>query len=108
MVAELVCGEWRSGPVKLADSFGKRLLGIYGVPRRWGVLIPGRSVHGFFIIRSLWAVGLDGTRRVVGVRTLRPGGLAVFRGASSVLELPRERTPPPPGRVLAWQGGRSP
>ncbi len=94
--------------MKVADSFGKRLLGIYGVPRRWGVLIPGRSVHGLFIIRKLWAVGLDKTLRVVGVRMLLPGGVAVFPSAEAVLELRSERTPPLLGWVLTWEGGSSP
>lgn len=92
--------------MKVADSFGGRLAGIHGVPDRWGVLIPGRSVHGFFIVRRLWAVGLDRTLRVVGVRLLRPGGLAVFRNGASVLELRGERTPPSSGWVLGWKGER--
>lgn len=92
----------------VADRFRRRLVGIHGVPRRWGVLIPGRSVHGMFIARRLWAVGLDRTLRVVGVRVLGPGGLAVFRDGEAVLELRSERTPPRPGWVLAWKGGVSP
>ncbi len=107
-MVELGYGDWTSGPVKVADGFANRLVGIHGAPRRWGVLIPGRSVHGMFIIRRLWAVGLDQTLRVVGVRILAPGGLAVFRAAQAVLELRADRTPPLSGWVLAWKGGRSP
>ena len=109
-MAELCCGEWTSGPVRVADSFGGRLVGIHGAPPGWGVLIAGRSVHGMFILRRLWAVGLDKTLRVVGVRTLRPGGLAFFTNAAAVLELLRHRTPPQQGWVLRWtgEGGRWP
>ena len=105
---ELRCGEWSSGPVKVADSFWRRLAGIHGVPRGWGVLIPGRSVHGFSLVAGLWAVGLDKTLRVVGVRSLRPGGLVVFREATAVLELRSDRAPPHVGWRLSWKGGVSP
>ncbi len=91
--------------MKVADSFRRRLVGIHGVPHRWGVLIPGSSVHGMFIARRLWAVGLDRTLQVMGIRTLRPGGLVVFREGAAVLELRRYRTPPRPGWVLRWKGG---
>ena len=94
--------------MKVADGFWKRLVGIHGVPDRWGVLIPGRSVHGLFIATRLWAVGLDSSLRVVGVRRLVPGGMAVFREAEGVLELDYDRVPPQPGRVLAWKEGLSP
>ncbi len=92
----------------VADSFWKRLVGIHGVPRRWGVLIPGRSVHGMFIVAKLWAVGLDGALRVVGVRSLGPGGMAVFADAEAVLELRHGRVPPQAGWVLAWKDGLEP
>ncbi|MCQ3804299.1 MAG: hypothetical protein OXC98_01050 [bacterium] len=107
-MAELHCGEWRSGPVTVADSFWKRLAGIHGVPGQWGVLIPGRSVHGMFILARLWAVGLDGTLRVVGVRSLGPGGMVVFGDADAVLELRHSRVPPRVGWVLAWKDGLAP
>lgn len=92
----------------VADTFWRRLRGIHAVPRRWGVLIPGRSVHGLFTATRLWAVGLDRDLQVVGVRVLRPGTLAVFREAAAVLELRSERIPPGPGWRLSWKGGVSP
>ncbi|MCE2526701.1 MAG: hypothetical protein J4G00_04105 [Actinomycetia bacterium] len=92
----------------MADSFWKRLVGIHGVPGQWGVLIPGRSVHGMFILARLWAVGLDGTLRVVGVRSLGPGGMVVFGDADAVLELRHSRVPPRVGWVLAWKDGLAP
>lgn len=92
----------------MADSFWRRLAGIHGVPRGWGVLIPGRSVHGFSIVAGLWAVGLDKTLRVVVVRSLRPGGLVVFREATAVLELRSDRAPPHVGWRLSWKGDVSP
>ena len=107
-MTELGYGEWRSGPLQVADGFGRRLVGIHGVPKGWGVLIPRRSVHGMFIVKRLWAVGLDQTLRVVGVRTLGPGGMAVFRAAKAVLELRFERTPPRLGWKLSWKQGGSP
>ena len=92
----------------VADTFWRRLRGIHAVPRRWGVLIPGRSVHGLFTATRLWAVGLDRDLQVVGVRVLRPGALVVFREAASVLELRVERMPPGRGWRLSWKGGVSP
>ena len=74
------------------------------VPRTWGVLIPGRSVHGIFMAGRLWAVGLDRALRVVGVRVLRPGGLLVFGEADAVLELRADRVPPQRGWNLSWKG----
>ena len=91
----------------VADTFWRRLRGIHAVPRRWGVLIPGRSVHGLFTATRLWAVGLDRALRVVGVRGLRPGGLVVFREAAAVLELRGDRIPPHVGWRLSWKGGVS-
>ena len=89
----------------VAEGFLKRLAGIHGAPRGWGVLIPGRSVHGLVIVRRLWAVGLDVTLQVVGVRLLRPGGIAAFGDARAILELPADRIPPSPGWVLGWKDG---
>ena len=91
----------------MADPFWRRLVGIHGVPPLWGVLIPGGSVHGMFIARRLWVVGLDKALRVVGVRCLRPGGLVVFREADAVLELRADRVPPQPDWELSWKGGAS-
>ncbi len=88
----------------VADTFWRRLGGIHAVPRPWGVLIPGRSVHGIFLTGRLWAVGLDRALRVVGVRGLRPGGLVLFREADAVLELRSDRVP---GWELSWKGGVS-
>lgn len=92
----------------MADSFWKRLAGIHGVPRGQAVLIPGRSVHGMFIVARLLAVGIDRTLRVVGVRYLRPGGVVTFRKAEAVLEFPDDRVPPMLGWVLVWKDGSSP
>lgn len=91
----------------VADSFGRRLVGIHGAPRGWGVIIPGRCVHGMFIVAKLWAVGLDKTMQVLGVRRLGPGGMVFFRDAQAVLELRYDRVPPQPGWVLAWKDGMS-
>ena len=62
------------------------------VPRPWGVLIPGRSVHGMFMAARLWAVGLD-------------RALLVFGEADAVLELRADRVPPQRGWSLSWKGG---
>ncbi len=89
----------------LADTFGKRLVGIHGAPRSWGVLIPGRSVHGMFIVGRLWTVGLDRGLRVLGVRRRTPGVLVVFEGADAVLEFRGDRVPFRAGWELTWKGG---
>lgn len=89
----------------VAEGFLRRLAGIHAVPPGWGVLIPGRSVHGMVIARNLWAVGLDATLQVVGVRLLRPARIAVFREATAILELRDDRVPPSRGWVLGWKDG---
>ena len=91
----------------VAHGFWQRLGGIHLAPRCAGVLIPGWSVHGLFILRRLWAIGLTDALEVVGVRSLGPGGLVVFKGAGAVLEVPGGRVPPRPGWRLSWKGGVS-
>lgn len=51
---------------------------------------------------ALWVCGLDENQKVVRVREMQPGALVTIRRATSVLELPRLRQPPPPGTPLTW------
>ena len=99
---------WSSPIVHVANTFRQRFTGLRPYSSGQGILIPGRSVHGFGMKEPLLIVGLDDESRVVDLRVLFPGRLAVFRGARHVLELPIDREAPRRGAVLTWVGGRSP
>ena len=81
--------------VKLADSFGARLVGLLGrrslKPESGGVwIIPGNSIHTIGMLFTIDVVFLDKNMKVVGLRELvRPFSITRpnFR-ARSVLELP--------------------
>lgn len=89
-------------PVLYADRFVDRLRGLVGMPPTTAMIIPGRSVHGCGLRRSLWAVGVGGNGLVRSVTRLRPFGLRVDPGARWLLELPWEDRPPPPGSRVAF------
>ena len=98
-------GRWSSPPVKVAISFLQQWKGLRPTADGLGMLIRGRSVHGFGMKESLHVVGLNAQRCVVGVRILRPRHLAIVRGARHILELPIDGEPPPLGVVLTWERG---
>lgn len=101
------CDAWESGPVLVAHSFAERLIGLRGPNAGCGMLIRGRSVHGFGMKEPLLVVGLDRERRVVGFRILRPRRVVFMRGAREIVELPIGPLPPPRGVVLTWERGGS-
>jgi hypothetical protein len=72
----------------VAASPSQRLQGIGAVPPGGGLLLAGRSVHGFGLDRPLRVVGLDERGTVVAVRLLDPGRLVVLARARYLLELP--------------------
>ncbi len=77
---------------RVATSFGSRfrgLMGVAGLPRGSGLLLPGTSsVHTHFMRFPIDVVFLDSERRIVSLVTpLRPWRLAAAKTASSVLEL---------------------
>lgn len=83
---ELVCR------CRVATSFASRfrgLMGVAGLPRGNGLLLPGTSsVHTHFMRFPIDVVFLDSDRRIVSfVTSLRPWRLAAARSADSVLEL---------------------
>jgi hypothetical protein len=99
---------WSSPPVWVAQSFLQRWKGLRPTADGLGMLIRGRSVHGFGMKEPLHVVGLNARRCVVGVRILHPRHLAIVRGARHILELPIDGEPPPAGAVLTWARGGSP
>lgn len=101
------CDGWESGPVLMTHSFVERFIGLRASDGDHGMLIRGRSVHGFGMREPLLAIGLDGGRRVVGFRVLFPHRVVWIRRAKEILELPVGRQPPPVGAVLTWERGGS-
>ena len=99
---------WSSPTVGVARTFRERLAGLRPRSSGHGILMPGRSVHGFGMKEPLLIVGLDGEARVIKVRILRPGRLAAIRNARHILELPIDRKAPRHGAVLTWVGGGPP
>lgn len=97
---ELSSDDWASGPVVVATTFGRRLVGLMGNPGH-GLLLRSRSVHGVGLGRSLGLVGLDADGRVVRTGRLRPGALVVWPRVRWIMELPRRVPLPPVGAVLA-------
>lgn len=73
-----------------ARSRRERLLGIGDVPEGAGVLLAGRSAHGFHLDRPLDVVGIGREGTVVTVRRLDPGGVVVIAGATHLVEIPVE------------------
>jgi uncharacterized membrane protein (UPF0127 family) len=86
-------GEERTLLVAVATTPGERLRGLLGrapPPVGGGLLLPGAtSVHTVGLRFPIEVAWLDGDLRVVAVRTLRPGRVALpRRGARHVLECP--------------------
>ena len=99
---------WSSPTVRVARTFRERFNGLRPRPSGQGILLPGRSVHGFGMKERLLVVGLDDGARVIGVRILFPRRFAAIPGAHHILELPIEQKAPRQGAVLTWVGGGSP
>ncbi|HJR86884.1 MAG TPA: hypothetical protein VJ930_04450 [Acidimicrobiia bacterium] len=55
---------------------------------------------------ALWVCGLDENQIVVEAKDMRPGAVVTIRRATSLLELPGLRQPPPPGTPLTWIDAR--
>lgn len=59
-------------------------------------------MHGFGLREALWVCGLDENQILVEIKKLQPGAVVTIRGATSLLELPGLRHPPPLGTPLTW------
>jgi hypothetical protein len=55
---------------------------------------------------DLWVCGLDEDQTVVEMRKLQPGSIVTVWRATSLLELPGIRQPPPLGTPLTWIDAR--
>jgi hypothetical protein len=89
--------------VEPAATFLSRFRGLMGRSVR-PVLLATSSVHGFWLQRSLTAVGLDRELRVLAVRRLRQRKIVWIRGARWILELPDGCPVPQPGDRLTFCG----
>ena len=99
--------DWSSPPVLIARSFRQRKKGLRPTADGVGMLLRGRSVHGFGMAEPLLSIGLDRERRVVGFRVLLPHRIVLIRRAKEILELPIGPLPPLEGVVLTWERGGS-
>lgn len=78
--------EWSK--VIFADDFWLRLRGLIGRPEDTGLLIRGRSVHGFWLSRSIRVYGIDARGVVISAQLLSRRRVVVAPGATSILEVP--------------------
>lgn len=92
--------------IEFADTFRRRWLGLRPRARGRRMVFPGRSVHGFGMRESLWAVGLDHEGRVVDVERLDPWRIVVMPSATRILELPVDDEPPSQGEILQLTPGQ--
>lgn len=81
-------GDGERAHCHLAATPAQRWRGIGAVPPGVGVLLAGRSVHGFGLDRPLRVVGLDPRGTVVAVRRLNPRRIVFVARAVYLLELP--------------------
>lgn len=87
-VVEVAGAGWRSGPLLLARTHRERWRGVRPGARGRGLLLAGRSVHGWGMREPLLVLSLDSTGRVRRVALLRPRAVFVDLGASWIIELP--------------------
>lgn len=107
-VVEVAGAGWRSGPLLVARTRRERWRGLRPRPRGRGLLLAGRSVHGFGMEESLQVISLDAAGWVRRVTEMRPRGIFVDRRARWILELPLESGAPAEGtalKVRQWDWG---
>ena len=93
---------WSGATVAVAASFTDRLLGIRAAGRQ-GVLLRTRSVHSFGLGRTLSLIATDESGIVIETRELKPNRIAVFPGASIVIELPVASAVPEVGSLVTFE-----
>jgi len=91
---------WFSPPVRVADTFRSRWIGLRPIPGPFGVLMPARSVHGLGLRHGVGCVLLDRDGRVLWSLILAPGRVTAAPTARWALELPGGHSLPAPGTVL--------
>jgi len=92
--------DWSSGPLLWACTPAERRRGLRPRPRGAGLLLAGRSVHGWGMAEPLRVVSLDAAGRVRRVALLPPGRVFVDAGARWIIELPMPRRAPQVGMDL--------
>lgn len=93
---------WPGATVSVAATFTDRLLGIRAASAH-GVLLRTRSVHTLGLGRAISLIATDERGIVIEARELRPNRIAVFPGASIVIELPAASTLPAVGSMVTFQ-----
>ena len=93
-------GGWRSTPLDLAATRRTRCRGLIPASFDHGLLLAGRSVHGFGMRHELSVLALDEAGTVLAVRTLRPRRVLTFPAARWLAELPPDAAAPQPGTRL--------
>jgi hypothetical protein len=87
------------GPVRRADSFGTRLMGLMGSPPGFSPgfwFEPCAAVHGCFMRYDLRILFLDKTGLVLRDTRLKPWGIALCKGAAVTVEVPWSIAAPRP------------
>ncbi len=88
---------WAAGPVDHGTGCRLRWKGLRGADHDHGLLLRTRSIHGFGLRGSLWAIALGPDLLVRSVGLLQRRGLVVDPAASWFLEIPCSWEPPVPG-----------
>lgn len=88
-------GNILAADIRLASSFSLRFLGLMGqrsVPGDGLLLIPCKSVHGFFMRMTIAVLFFDREGHLLSAKKLRPWRMAIApRNTHCVLELPEDR-----------------
>lgn len=90
---------WVSGPLRVADSFFARGVGMMRPKRDVGLLLHASAVHGMWG-PDLTVVGLSADGTVIDVRPLRRWSWHRVAGASWIAELPIGHPVPLLGKTL--------
>ena len=79
---------WRSPPMRIADTLWCRWKGLRPESNGMGLILRGRSVHGWGMREPLGVLALDANGVVVGCGTLRPRRFLRLPGGVWMVELP--------------------
>lgn len=79
---------WRSPPMRIADTLWCRWKGLRPESNGMGLILRGRSVHGWGMREPLGVLALDANGVVVGRATLRPRRFLRLPGGVWMVELP--------------------
>ena len=96
-MVQFTCDGWQSPPLILLRSHPDRWRGLAPCPGPFGVLMRGRSVHGFGLRSPVGFAALDAAGFVSRVGVLYPRRVVICRKATWLAEFPCDLGRPRPG-----------